>query len=151
MGIKPQTRPEFTYWKRPWHKWLVLAAALLQLLCLWMNIQECNDISKAGILSASEWADYVAQKNWQCAINGMMAACCLGTFFVGLFVRSQKEARLIDGLLLLFLALAWGVTGVALQLISLSGKGLFWLLILLIAFGGAAHSLLQYYKNRSFL
>lgn len=59
-------RDGFTYWKRPWHKWVILVAALLQLLCLWMNLQEYNRISDAGFLSASEWADYAAQKGLQC-------------------------------------------------------------------------------------
>ena len=52
----------FTYWNRPWQKWAVLTAAVLQLLCLWMNIREYNSISAAGILSASQWAEYAAQK-----------------------------------------------------------------------------------------
>lgn len=144
-NIKGHT--EFTYWKRPWHKWLVLVAVFSQFLCLWMNIQEYNDISRAGILSASEWANYVAQKNWQCAINGVLVVCFLGTFLIGIFAQSQKGARLIEGLFLLFLALAWGVVGFTLHLISLSGKGLFWSLILLMASGGAIYDLLQYHKE----
>lgn len=140
-------RSEFTYWKRPWHKWLVLVAALSQLLCLWMNIQEYNDISRAGILSASELASYMAHKNWQCAINGVLVVCFLGTFLIGLFARNPKVARLMEGFLLLLLALAWGVAGIVLQLLSSSSRGLFWAVILLIAFGGAAHNLLQYRKK----
>lgn len=138
---------EFTYWKRSWYKWLVLVGALSQLLCLWMNIQEYNKISRAGILSASEWASYMAQKNFQCAINGLLAVCFLGIFLIGFFARSQKEMRLIEGLFLVFLALAWGIIGFVLHLISLNGTGLFWALILLIAFCGAIHNLLQYRRE----
>ena len=142
-----KSHSEFTYWKRPWHKWLVLVAALSQLLCLWMNIQEYNNISRAGVLSVSELTSYVSQKNWQCAINGVLATCFLGTFLIGIFARSQKGVRLSEGLLLLCLALAWGVAGFTLHFISLSYKGIFWLLILLIAFGGAVHNILQYHKE----
>ena len=112
-----------------------------------MNIQEYNNLSKVGIFSASEWASYISQKNWQCAINGVLAVCFLGAFLIGVFARNQKEARLIERLFLLFLALAWGIIGFMLHLISLSAKGLFWILILLIAFGGAIYNLLQYRKE----
>lgn len=97
----------FTYWKRPWDKWLILAAALLELLSLWMNLQEYNRISAAGFLSASEWADYAAQKGLQCGLNGILATSFFGIFFIGAFVRSQRRARLAAGVLLLLLALAW--------------------------------------------
>ena len=65
-------RTEFIYWNRPWHKWVVLVATLLQLPGLWMNIQEYNNISKIEILSAAEWASYASQKYWQCAIRACL-------------------------------------------------------------------------------
>ena len=98
----------FTYWKRPWHKWIVLAAALVQLLCLWTNIQEYRFVSGTEIFSSSGWARYAVQQGLQCALNGMMAAAFLGIFLIGIWTRSQRAARLAEGLLLLFLALAWG-------------------------------------------
>jgi len=131
----------FSYWKRPWHKWLILAAAVLQLLCLWMNIQEYHSISAAGILSASQWADYAASKIWQCAMNGVMLTCFFGTFLIGVFVQSQRAARLAEGVLLLLLSFAWGAAGFALHLFSPDLRGLFGVLILLIAFGGAVYDL----------
>lgn len=74
----------FTYWKRPWYQWLILAAAILQLLCLWINLQEYHDLSAAGILTGSAWADYAAQKRSQCALNGLLAACFSGHFLIGM-------------------------------------------------------------------
>ncbi len=142
-----EKQDEFTYWKRSWHKWLILAVAIIQLLCLWMNIQEYNRIFTVGILSTSEWADYAASKNWQCAINGVMAGCFLGTFLIGIFAKSQRTARLAEGVLLLFLFFVCGTIGFTLHLFSLSGKGLVWILILLIAFGGAIHNFWQYRKE----
>lgn len=140
-------RSELTYWKRPWHKWAILIAALAQLLCLWMNIQEYNQISKTGFLTASEWTNYVSQKNWQCSISGLLIACFLGIFLIGIFARSPQMAKLLETLLLLLVTLAWGVTGFTLHLFSSCSKGTFWSLILLIAFGGTVHNLLQYRKK----
>lgn len=142
-----EKRSDFIYWKRPWQKWVILVAALLQLLCLWMNIQEYNDILNAGILSPSEWANYASQKIWQCAINVLMTACLMGVFLVGVFARSKKAAQLMEGLLLLLFALAWGVAGFALHPFSSIGRGLFWSIILLISFGGAVHGFWQYSRE----
>ena len=88
----------FTYWKRPWYQWLILAAAILQLLCLWMNLQEYHDLSAVGILTGSAWADYAAQKRSQCALNGLLAACFSGHFLIGICAHSPKAARLAEGI-----------------------------------------------------
>lgn len=101
----------FRYWKRPRHKWFVLTAAILQLLCLWMNAQEYQKIAKAGILSASEWARFAAQKILQCGFNSLTAAIFLGIFLIGALARSQRAARLAEGWLMLGLAAAWGGHG----------------------------------------
>ena len=137
----------FTYWKRSWHKWLILAVAIIQLLCLWMNVQEYNKIFRAGILNDTEWADYAASKIWQCALNGVMAGCFLGTFLIGIFAKCQRTARLLEGMLLLLLFFVCGTVGFTLHIFSLSGKGLVWTLILLIAFGGAIYDFWQYKKE----
>ena len=137
----------FTYWKRPWHKWIILAAAILQLLCLWMNLREYNDIAAVGILNASEWASFAVQKIFQCALNGITAACFFGFFLIGILVHSQKALRLAEGILLLFLAFAWGATGLSLQLFSLHGKGLFSIILFILMLAGAAYGFLQWRKK----
>lgn len=140
-------RDGFTYWKRPWDKWLILAAAILEILSLWMNLQEYNRISAAGFLSASEWADYAAQKGLQCGLNGILAASFFGIFLIGAFARSQRRARLAEGVLLLLLALAWGAVGAASHLALRNGQGFLWGLLLLLAFGAAAYKFWRYRKT----
>lgn len=126
----------FSYWKRPWHKWVVLSAALLQLLCLWVNIREYKGVSGAGILSDFEWARYTAQKSLQFALNGLSAAGFLGIFSIGAAVRSQQAAWLAEGLLLLCMALVWAAAGVTLPLAVKSKSWIVWGLFLLLALGG---------------
>jgi len=145
-----ESQNEFSYWKRPWHKWLILAAAILQLLGFWMNLREYHDISAAGILSASGWAEYAAAKMWQCAMSGILFICFSGMFLTGLFVRSQRAAHLAEGVLLLLLFFAWGTAGLALHLFSPGAKRLFGVLILFIALGGAVHSFWKYGKKETF-
>ena len=142
-----QGHSDFTYWKHSWHKWGILVAAILQLLALWMNIREYSNISRIGILSTVEWTSYASQKYWQCAINIVLIICFLGTFLIGAFARSRKGARLGEAFLLLLLAFAWRMAGFVLHPLSSSGKGLFWIFILFMAFGGAAHAFLQYRKK----
>lgn len=131
----------FTYWKRPWHKWIILAAALLQLLALWMNVREYMDIFRAGIFSSSGWADYAAGKSVQIALSGMLSALFFGIFLIGDLVRGQRSARRAEGLLLLFLALVWGVLGFLSPLTSPGSDRALWVLVLLFELGGGAASL----------
>ena len=138
---------EFIYWKRPWHKWAIIIGAFSQLLCLWMNVREYSRIARAGVLSAEQWASYALTAQWQCAVNGVAAACFLGIFLIGTFARSKKEARLFEGLFLLLLALAWGAAALALHPFSSDFRGAFWAILFIIALGGAAHSLSQYRKE----
>lgn len=136
----------FSYWKRSWHKWFVLAAAGIQLLSLWMNLREYRAISAAGVFSASELTGYAVSKMWLCMINGLLAGSFLGVFLIGMFAQSQRMARLSDGVLLLLLFFVWGAAGVALRPFPSVREGFFWALILLTAFGGAVYSFWQCQK-----
>ena len=139
---------EYSYWKRPWHKWAILIVAILQLISLWMNIREYEQIAQAGILSAAAWESYTAQHNLQCAITGLMAVCFAGPFVIGCFAKERKSARLAEGLFLLFLAAAWGIIGwTVLQLNSSLGSGLFWALILILSLSGGLWDVWRYRKK----
>lgn len=137
---------EYTYWKRPWNQWVVLAAGFLQLASLRMNIQEYQDIYDAGIFSASEWEIYAAEQIWRCILNGTLAACLLGIFVTGRFAKNRKAAKLMEGLLLLIMATLLAGMGMRLQLYLSGGKCIVWLLLVLIALGGAIYDLLQFRK-----
>lgn len=137
---KGEAVESFSYWKRPYHKWVILAAAILQFLCLWINIRKFRDVTQAGIFSAAEWENYTAQKGLQCAINGLTAAAFLGSFLIGVLARSRKAARLAEGMLLLCLALFWGAGGLVFHL-AVAGSGrVIWILLLLSALGGSVYS-----------
>ncbi len=141
---------KFMYWKRPWHKWVILAAAVLQLICLWLNFREYKNISASEIYSVSEWADYAVRKNLQCALNGLAAACFLGIFIIGDLAMSKGAARLAECGLLSVLAFAWGAAGLALNLFSMQGTRIYWGIILILIICGAVYSFLEYRKNRHF-
>lgn len=136
----------FTYWKRPWQKWLVFTVGIFQVISLSLNVQEYKDIAETGIFSSSAWESYAAQQSFQCAINGLTAAIFLGIFLIGIFAQSQRVARMAEGLFLLVLALAWGIVGFVLQLTSQDGIKFIWGLLLLLTFGGSAY---DFWKSRN--
>ena len=138
---------KFTYWKRPWHKWLTLAVAVLQLLSLCLNLEEYRQIISAGFLSASVLDDYTTQRCSQLVTSGLLAATFFGEFLVGSIVRSQKARLLGESLLLLAIGAMWGLASAALHLFSLRATGLFCWLILLLALGGAAYNFWRYRKS----
>ena len=131
---------DFTYWKRPWHKWFVLLAGILQVVVLLLNIQEYQDIAKAKILSSSAWESYAARQSLQCAINGLTAAIFWGEFLIGIFAGSKRTARMAEGVLLLVLTLLWGIAGFALGLTTQGGTRVIWGLLLLTALCGTIHA-----------
>lgn len=137
---------EFSYWKRPWHKWIVLAASLLQLPVLWMNLLDYRQVAAAGIFSPPELTKYTAQVCLQCGSNGLLAAGFLGIFLIGVGARTKQSARRAEGLLYLLLAAGWAAAGTALHQLSLSGRGLWWTGTLIVLLGCGIYDLLTYKK-----
>lgn len=137
---------DYSYWKWSWAKWLVLAAGLLELVQLGMNIREYHDLSGAGIFSGQAWTAYAAQVKRQCVLEGSVAACFFGTFLIGALCRSRKQARLAECVLLLALALVWTAALIALRPASGADRGL-GALVLCAAAGGAGYSFWQYRRE----
>lgn len=136
---------EFTLWKRPWQKWLTLTASILQLLVIWMDTMEFRKYSRVAslIFSDSGWADYVAHHYMRCAVHGLAAATFFLPFLISFWVRSEREANLTGGLLLLLLALVWGAAGFTLRLVTPDGNGILWAFLLVLMLVGAAYELLH--------
>lgn len=82
-----------------------MIGALIQLLCLWMNLRARETISRAGVLSAAQWEEFAAQVHLRCALSGLCAAAFLGSFLIGTLAKSRRAARLGEAALLLLLGL----------------------------------------------
>ncbi len=137
---------QFSFWKYPWQKWLALAAALSQILCLWWNILEYKKMSRVGIFGASELAAYALERNWSCALNGLLIVCLLGTLLVGALARSRRIAWLMECLFLLILAFVWGTVCFAFRLFP-SNTRVPAVFLLLLFLGGAGYNLWKYHKG----
>ena len=109
---------DYSYWKRPWYKWLTLAAGLVQLPSLWINLRNLPTDPELRL---------------QCALNILLAVCFLGEFLIGTLSRSAKAAHLAESILFLFSALLWSISCAALHLFGLNITGFLAVLLLILA------------------
>jgi len=135
----------FSYWKRPWHRWVILIVGILQLVALWLHIQEYRNLAgvQERIFSAAEWEQIAAQQLMQCSISALMAAVFFSVLIIGHFSHSKRFARLADGILCVVVGLVWGAAGLLLPMRYSTGDTLLWLVILLLALGGGVITLWQ--------
>ena len=147
--MQEQTQEPDSCWKKPWHPWLILGAAAVQLAALGMSVQQYRRVAEAGVLSGAKWEAFAAQEQTQWAFSGMLAVSLLGMVLIGELVRSQQSAQLAEGILFLILALGWGIAMVSLKLFSWNVTGLLASLGLLLILGNAIWRLWSWQKNRT--
>lgn len=135
------SNPNFTYWKYRWQPWLLLFVAVLQLLLLWSGIHDYRIVLDAGIFSPEQLAAYIPQQQFKCVLSGILALTFLGIVLIGAVARSQRAARLLEGLLLLLLAGAMAAAGVVFHFYGAGGSVRFlWLFMLLLFLGGSLYA-----------
>ena len=135
----------YSYWKRPGLRWLLPAAAGLQLLSLWMRVGDLRETAGVAdrLMSSALWEEYLAQESFQCAISSLLAGLFLGAWLLGFFVKSRRQADLGTGILCLALAAGWGLAGAAWPPVR-EGGGAFWPLLLLLLLGFGAYCVIRY-------
>ena len=139
-------RPEsYAYWKKPWHKWMVLGATILQIVALWWKVDGFRTISRIEIrtelFSQSQWESYVTQQQFQFALSSMIIAIFLASFFIGFFVHSKKMADFTTGILLIVLGLLWCMIGFLIPIFTQQAMTILWVVLLVVALGGGTHTI----------
>ena len=139
-------RPEcYTYCKRPWHKWMVLGGAILQMIVLWWEIDDYRTISKVEIrtelFSQSQWERYATQQHFQFALSSMIIAIFLACFFIGFFVHSKKTADFTVGILLIIFSLLWCMIGFLIPIFTQRAMTILWVVLLIMSLGGGIHTI----------
>ena len=141
-----QEKRSYTYWKKPWAKWCVLAAGLLQLLALWMNLNDYRRVSAVWehIMSEDAWKSYALETLFSCSLEGFMAALFFGCLLAGGLARSERTARRNDGIMLLIWAMLWGAARLCFPQLQYIGREIFWWWFLFfVALGGGIFSLFR--------
>ena len=122
----------FTYWKRPWGRWIVLAAAAAQLICLWQSISDYQTISELGdsIFSADAFEKWKTEQLFQCSLYGIATVIFLGAFLIGTLSHSKRTATMAEGFLLFLIGISWLMTGLIFDFVSLKNWKILWLLVI---------------------
>ena len=135
----------FTYWKRPWAKWCVLAGAVLQLAAMEMKLREYRTVVDSGVFSEQVRAEYIAGTRLSLACSGLLAAMLLGAFCIGCLARGKRQARLAESVLFLVLAAAWAG---AYFLLGMHTRGLIWAFFLVMLLGSGGYSFWEWKKEK---
>ncbi len=89
----------YTYWKKPWHKWVVLGGAILEMTALWGKFDDYRAMSKVEIrselFSPSQWEIYAAQQHFQFALSSIIIAILLASFLIGFLFTVKKQRTLL--------------------------------------------------------
>lgn len=142
-----EKKQSFSYWKQPWGKWAVLAAAIAEIWIFWDDLTEYQTVLSLNIYSASAWNQYAVHQKSECMLDALIAAALIGIFLIGALARSKKSARLAESLLVLSMAAAIGIWMlVCYPQLSLSLTAVF-LVILAITLVGGFYLLSQYRKT----
>lgn len=115
--LNTEETEKFMYWKYPWQKVLVFIAGILNVIGLWLNIQDYKEyqyFDQAGMVerifgSYSEWESVIAQQGFICTSNGIITALFLGILIIGAFARTERTARISEAVLFMIFALVWVV------------------------------------------
>ena len=135
----------FTYWKRPWAKWCVLAGAVLQLAAMEMKLREYRTVVDSGVFSEHVRAEYIAGTRLSLACSGLLAAMLLGAFCIGCLARGKRQARLAESVLFLVLAAAWAG---AYFLLGMHTRGVIWAFFLVMLLGSGGYSFWEWKKEK---
>lgn len=86
-------------WKKPWHKWVVLTAGIVQLIRFFVDVNEYREIANSGIFSDTAWEMYAMLKREQFSIKLLSAVCLLIIFVIGICFQlvSYDHSRILFG------------------------------------------------------
>jgi hypothetical protein len=138
---------EFSYWKRPWQKWLFLVASVLQFVLLFMNIQDYSEVAATQIFSPDAWDRYALQQTFRISLHAHSGIVFLAVFLIGTFAKTKRQSKKAESLLLITLAVAWIITGMLYSFSSQETTKLIWILLILLMSFGAIFSVYKYYKS----
>ena len=113
----------YTFWKRPWHKAVALAAPIVDVLMVVSLVSEYRNVVNADFLSPDALVAYSLRMTSQIAVWSLLAVLLGGLFIVGCLAKSERFARLAQGALMLLFAAGVLVAGAMLGMFTLGLPG----------------------------
>ncbi len=134
----------FSYWKKPYQKWVLLFGASLLSISLWLRVKDFVTISnldiRTKIFSQSGWESYLLQQYFQFAISVFLISLFFGSFIIGSFATSSKIARTSEGILMISLAFLWCIIGLLIGVSNDIITLVIWIIILIATLLGGIYS-----------
>lgn len=130
--------------RRPWVRWLLLTAGVLELCTVWYGVNTWLELSAVAeqISSPDAWTAATAQTRLHWAVCAVMAFLCLFQFATWTLPQEEWRVARREGLCLCALALCWGGSALLFPLGALpTNRKVFWAVLLLATAGGGAYSL----------
>ena len=122
---------QFTFWKRPWGKWIVLLAAAVHFICFSRNISDYQEVSSimGQSFSTNGFEKWKIEQSFRCSIYGIATVMFLGEFLIGTLSHRKRTAEMAGGLFLLIVGISWLIIGFILGFESLDNGKVFWFLL----------------------
>ena len=137
----------FSYWKYPLQKWLILLLGLFQIPLLAENIKDFRFSLHTNIFSPEALSAYQNSSLSELVVSVFILCTTVGFFLIGAFCRSRKTARLFESILLFACA---GLAAIGLYpLWAFKTPFFLCLFLLLLSLLLGAFSLHQYGKEKA--
>lgn len=104
--------------EKNWHKWVVLAAGIIQLTGFFIDINEYREIANAGIFSDTAWEMYSMLSREKLSIKLLSAVCLLIVFILFSFIKDKSTLKRAELIALIVVLIVWIVIGICFQLMS---------------------------------
>lgn len=151
--MQNENKPKiYFYWKYSWQKRLILIGGILQIIVLFLNIQNFYEILlvKDKIFSSTQWDIYVAEQSFNCVINAFLAGILLGIFFIGIYSKNEKIAGKAEVILLFIFALILVIIGFILKWNTVYEIKIRWFVLLIATLSGAFYIMWKLKNMKSY-
>ena len=114
----PERKENHIVWKKSWHKWIVLAAGIIQVIGFFIDVSEYREVANAGIFSDTAWEMYSMLSREKLSIKLLSAVCLLIVFIMASFIKDKATLKRAELAALIVVLIIWVVIGICFQLIS---------------------------------
>ena len=137
------TDKQFTYWQKPWLKWVFLVLGILQGFMLYEKIRDYQMVIGSEIFSSEQLIRYMGQQKFSCLITVILFLGFTGIFLIGTLARNRRSAELAEALLLSGMGVMM-ITGIMIWGRTLARSGLvIWICVSLLMVGAGLFSLFR--------
>lgn len=138
--------------RKPWHRWVLLAAAAIELWSIWYGIQEYQRISSLQIFAVESFTVWASSNHLQRLLFGSLAATCLFYFFTWNVPPQSRHMYLLECIWVGLLIVAWIASLWLLPFHALPYKGqILWGIAALLLASLPGYSIWQYFKTKYIL